>query len=293
MLLFQLGECTQAMVVRLQRKADEPLPPLRAAKRGDDVGRFDQVQRERLAGLVDLAGGHLHGAIVARGGDADQTVAAIEDFLALAEHFLGRDDLDHAYARRIIDVYRTADDDHVVAGGEGVAARARPMRPLEALVKYRTGSRYCLVGPEVIRMRAIENRNRASLSGDRRDSWRRESAHFCGVRASCSAIAAKIFSGAAIRPMPRCRQLSHPSSGPTRIMPSSRNCVTLRCTADLSHISQFMAGASMIGPVKLKTSVLSKSSASPCAVLARKLAVAGATQRISPRLARSICAPSG
>jgi hypothetical protein len=29
-----------------------------------------------------------------------------------------------------------------------------PIRPLEALVKYRTGSMYCRVGPEVIRMRA-------------------------------------------------------------------------------------------------------------------------------------------
>jgi hypothetical protein len=29
------------------------------------------------------------------------------------------------------------------------------MRPLEAFVKYRTGSRYCRVGPEVIKMRAM------------------------------------------------------------------------------------------------------------------------------------------
>src|SRR5262245_26389614 len=36
------------------------------------------------------------------------------------------------------------------------AARALPMRPLEALVRYRTGSRYCLVGPEVINMRAMQ-----------------------------------------------------------------------------------------------------------------------------------------
>ena len=38
------------------------------------------------------------------------------------------------------------------------AANAAPMRPLDALLRYRTGSRYCRVGPEVMRMRDISER---------------------------------------------------------------------------------------------------------------------------------------
>ena len=34
-------------------------------------------------------------------------------------------------------------------------ANALPILPLEPLVKYRTGSRYCRVGPDVMRMRAM------------------------------------------------------------------------------------------------------------------------------------------
>jgi hypothetical protein len=61
----------------------------------------------------------------------------------------------------------------------------------------------------------------------------------------------------------------------------------------LAHIAEFIAGATMILPVNESTSVLSKSSASPAAALARKLAVAGATHSNSARSARSMCAPNG
>ena len=37
------------------------------------------------------------------------------------------------------------------------SASARPIRPLEAFVRYRTGSINCRVGPEVIRIRATES----------------------------------------------------------------------------------------------------------------------------------------
>src|SRR5688572_15468651 len=40
------------------------------------------------------------------------------------------------------------------------SASAAPIRPLEAFVRYRTGSRYWRVGPEVRRMRAIGLRRR-------------------------------------------------------------------------------------------------------------------------------------
>ena len=64
-----------------------------------------------------------------------------------------------------------------------------------------------------------------------------------------------------------------------------------RCAARpaSSHILSFIAGAMMIGPSNDSRVVLSRSSASPQAALARMLAVAGATQKTSAARASSMC----
>ena len=61
------------------------------------------------------------------------------------------------------------------------------------------------------------------------------------------------------------------------------------CVAAFSHMTSFIAGASMTGPSYALTMVESKSSARPWTKLASVLAVAGAMTMTSGHLARSMC----
>ena len=92
-----------------------------------------------------------------------------------------------------------------------------------------------------------------------------------------------------MRPLPFSPQACAPSPGPSSTTPSLRSSCTLRCVAGFDHISTFMAGAASSGQVRASTSVDSRSSASPCAVLARKWADAGATTIASAPRVRSMC----
>jgi len=96
-------------------------------------------------------------------------------------------------------------------------------------------------------------------------------------------MASMISGGSAIRPAPTWPQLNQPVPGSTNETPSARNCVTLRCTEDLAHISQFIAGARSSGQVAVSVNVDNRSRANPPATSARKLAVAGATTISSAR----------
>ena len=49
-------------------------------------------------------------------------------------------------------MHRPADDGNPMSRLDGRGSQRRPIRPLDALLRYRTGSRYCRVGPEVMRI---------------------------------------------------------------------------------------------------------------------------------------------
>ena len=157
------------------------------------------------------------------------------------------------------------------------------IRPLEALVRNRTSSMKARVGPAVSRIVAIEI-SRSSLQPYARRG---------GCPASTRSIRAAISSGSAIRPVPSLRQESQPLPGGISWTPSAASRSTFRWTAGFAHIAAFIAGATSTGHSAHKTRVVSRSSAAPCAALARKSAEAGATTIRSARAVSSMWAPSG
>ena len=100
-----------------------------------------------------------------------------------------------------------------------------------------------------------------------------------GPDAPCSAasIAAKITAGSAMRPGPNSPQAMAPSSGPTNRTPSALRVARFRCVAACRHIRTFMAGAISTGLSVASRVVEARSPANPCAALAIRSAVAGAT----------------
>ena len=74
---------------------------------------------------------------------------------------------------------------------------------------------------------------------------------------------------------------SAPVAGPTRMTPRSRSRARFRWVAGAAYIASFIAGASSTGPVRASSTVVSASSAIPCAIRAIRFAVAGATMRRS------------
>ncbi len=105
-----------------------------------------------------------------------------------------------------------------------------------------------------------------------------------------ASISATIAAGSIMRPMPTSPQAWSPDAGPAKATPSSCSCRTLRWVAGLSHISTFIAGATISAQRRASTSVDSRSSARPCATLARKSALAGATTIRSRSRESSMCA---
>ena len=105
-------------------------------------------------------------------------------------------------------------------------------------------------------------------------------------RASTSSA---ICCASSMRPMPVSPQAWSPAAGPANAMPSSRSARTLRCVAGLSHISTFIAGASISGQRRARASAESRSSARPCASLAMKSADAGAIKIRSRSRDSSMC----
>ncbi len=68
-----------------------------------------------------------------------------------------------------------------------------------------------------------------------------------------------------------------PSLGPITLMPSPCKIPRLRCVAGWSHMRTFIAGAIITGVSVAINTVDARSPASPCAILAIRSAVAGAT----------------
>ena len=150
-------------------------------------------------------------------------------------------------------------------------AMAKPILPLERLVRPRTGSMASNVGPAV--------------------TTTRRPANVCGVSA---AMTSSSSSGAcSMRPSPVSPQACAPKPTASTRAPSAAACRTLRCVAGCDHISRFMAGASSSGARsrgRARHSSESKSSARPAARRARKSALAGATRMASASRPSWMCA---
>src|SRR6266702_3544414 len=104
-------------------------------------------------------------------------------------------------------------------------------------------------------------------------------------RASSRMAVSNSSAGSGNRPGPLSAPVSRPVAGSRTTAPRSRSAATLARVAGCSHISVCMAGANMTGQRAVSSVVVSKSAASPCAALARRSAVAGATTT------RSACRP--
>src|SRR5579883_1029285 len=90
-------------------------------------------------------------------------------------------------------------------------------------------------------------------------------------------------------PLPIMPQARYPLSGETMRTPRPSSSARFACVAGWFHIFTFIAGATITGAVVARYIVVRKSSAIPCANLARMLAVAGATTSASVEVAASIC----
>ena len=125
----------------------------------------------------------------------------------------------------------------------------------------RTGSIGSRVGPAVI------------------TTFRPASERWGGARALV--MASTISTGSAIRPGPNSPHAISPSPGPTKRIPRDFSVATLASVAGCRHIRTFMAGATRTGLSVASKAVEARSSARPCAILAMRSAVAGATTRRS------------
>ena len=96
----------------------------------------------------------------------------------------------------------------------------------------------------------------------------------------------KISAGSGSRPLPVSAPVRRPSAGSMTTTPrAARRVATLAAVAGCSHISVCIAGAKTTGQRAVSRVLVSRSSASPCAALASRSAVAGATTTTSACLA--------
>ena len=107
--------------------------------------------------------------------------------------------------------------------------------------------------------------------------------------ASTEARAATIDSGSGSRPRPLSPEASAPRSGSITVTPRARSVATFAATAGCSHMPPSIAGAISTGQRAASSRVVRKSSATPWAALAMRLAVAGATTMAAARSASATC----
>jgi hypothetical protein len=100
--------------------------------------------------------------------------------------------------------------------------------------------------------------------------------------------ACKTAWGSLMRPGPMSPHAWSPLSGPMNWTPRARKRSILSRVAGWAHIAWFIAGATNRGACDARHKVVSKSSASPAEILARKSAVAGAISRSSAQRASSM-----
>jgi hypothetical protein len=99
--------------------------------------------------------------------------------------------------------------------------------------------------------------------------------------------------GSARRPLPVSLPVSRPAAGSVTTRPRERSSATLSRVAGCSHISVCIAGKKAIGHRAVSRVLVSRSSASPCAALASRFAVAGTTSTRSASLPIRTCWTSG
>ena len=145
------------------------------------------------------------------------------------------------------------------------------MRPLERLVKVRTGSNCSRVGPAVTNTRFPDSRPSRARK----------------LRSATATIA----SGSLMRPgRSLSPSASGPISGPIMLQPRCVRVWRLDWVDSCEYIWSFIAGASKTGAVPASRSAVRTSSAIPCAARAMRFAVAGATMMRSASLPSCTCA---
>ena len=127
LLRSSLARGSKPLVFRFQGKANQPLVRQTVGTHGGDhVGRFYQVQDQRITGLGDLLGFNSPGLVVTRGGRADEPVAVGENPLTRRQHVVGGDHGNNLGTRWIIDLHRAADDDNIVTRLKGRFGQRTP-----------------------------------------------------------------------------------------------------------------------------------------------------------------------
>src|SRR5258705_8698139 len=156
-----------------------------------------------------------------------------------------------------------------------VRANAYPCLPEDRLPRYRTGSSGSRVPPAVTT--TCRPASEASAAVPRRNT-----------RCATS----KISTGSGSRPLPVSAPVSRPEAGSITITPRDRSVATFATVAGCSHISVCIAGTSTTGQRAVSSVFVSRSSASPCAALASRSAVAGATTTRSAHWPIATCGTS-
>jgi len=106
--------------------------------------------------------------------------------------------------------------------------------------------------------------------------------------ASARSTSSAIWAGSLMRPSPSQPQASQPLSGPTKRTPRSRKMAAFACVAAWRHMFTFIEGATSTGARVASRIVETSSSAMPCAILASRSAVAGATTTTSAQSASAM-----
>ena len=114
----------------------------------------------------------------------------------------------------------------VAPRSRAASAMAKPILPVERLVRKRTGSSISRVGPAVM-------------------SRRRPAKSCLGQRTS--SMACRMAAGSSMRPTSSSPQARWPRAGPQKRAPHARRHSTFFCVAGCLHMAAFIAGASSTG----------------------------------------------
>jgi hypothetical protein len=253
-------------LVRLGREADAVRRRRQPRDVGQDVGVLDQRRRGGGAARATSAG--RQSATAAQATNTSCAAASASTAACISRAVVTST---RRTPRGVGSATGPATSSTSAPASAAARAIAKPIFPLERLVRPRTGSIGSKVGPAVT-------------------STRRPARCFGAKKAI---VSARISSGSSMRPSPVSPQAWSPLPGPSTVVPSARSCATLRCVAGCDHISRFIAGATSSAQRSIGRATqasASRSSARPCSSRARKSALAGATTIASASRVRLMCA---
>ena len=223
-----------------------------------------RARARRCRGLLELVR-PLARRVVGHGGGADVDVGR-QRGQHRGAHLRGRAHVDASHARRRGNCTGPATRTTSAPRRAAAAAIAKPILPLLRLPTNRTGSMSSYVGPALTTIRTPRNAGVKQPAPQRGDDL----------------VGSRIVP-ARIRRRPAGRR---PDRSPARRAGAASRLGLRRRVA---HMRWFIAGAIAIGAVVARHSVLTRSSASPCASFASVLAVAGAITTCSAQRASSMC----